>query len=140
MEPIPDDFLDLFERRTISHVATLLPDDTPHVVPTWVDYDGEFVLVNTFRTSRKEKNVRRSPEVALSMTDSENAYRFLAVRGEVVEITEEGAIDHINALAKRYAGVEEYPRLGQDPGPRVLLKIRPDHVTTQSPPAEQGTE
>lgn len=140
MEPIPDDFLDLFERRTISHVATLLPDDTPHVVPTWVDYDGGYVLVNTFRTSRKEKNVRRRPEIALSMTDPDNAYRFLAVRGAVIEITEEGAIDHVNALAKRYAGVEEYPRLGQDPGPRVILRIRPGHVTTQLPPTGRGPE
>lgn len=87
------------ERSHTSHPSC--PTTPHHVVPTWVDYDGEYVLVNAFRTSRKEKNVRKRPDIALSMTDPENAYRFLAVRAEVVEIAEEGAIDHINALAKR---------------------------------------
>jgi PPOX class probable F420-dependent enzyme len=130
---IPEEFRDLFDRKTFAHVATLLPDHTPHSVPVWIDYDAEdnHLLVNTVRGSRKEQNVEESAHVAVSMTDPDDPYRFLAVRGEVVEITEEGAVEHVNELARRYLGESEYPRLGEEDAPRVIVRIRPNSVTTQ---------
>ncbi len=86
------------------------------------------MLVNTARGRRKEKNVSRNPKVSLSMVDPENPYRFVSVRGEVDELTEEGAVEHINALARRYMDVEEYPGLDDEEGARVQIRIRPEAV------------
>jgi PPOX class probable F420-dependent enzyme len=130
MESIPESFHDLFERETFAHFATMMPDGTPQVTPVWVDYDidANRVLVNTARGRRKEKNVNRNPKVSLSMVDPENPYRFVSVRGEVDELTEEGAVTHINALAQRYMDVEEYPGLDDEEGARVQIRIRPEAV------------
>ena len=132
MATIPAAFHDLFDEQTFAHVATMMPDGTPHVTPVWVDYavDSERVLINTVRGRRKERNVRSDPKVGVSMTDPEDPYRFVSVRGEVVAITEDGAVEHIDELAGRYMGVDEYPNKGQEDGARVIVEIRPDHVAT----------
>lgn len=129
MTSIPEDYHDLFEKPTIAHLSTLLPDGSPHSAPVWIDYDADAdrVLVNTERDRRKEKNVRKDPRVAISMTDPENPYRMLSVRGEVDEITTDGAREHIDALAKRYTGEDEYQQPIQTE--RVLLEIAVDHVS-----------
>lgn len=125
---IPDQFLDLFEKRAFAHLATLMPDGTPQVTPVWVDYDGAYVLVNTALRRQKERNVRRNPQVALAISDPDDPYRFMQIRGTVVEITAEGAEAHIDNMAKKYRGLDVYPNHSLD-WPRVILKIRPDHVT-----------
>jgi PPOX class probable F420-dependent enzyme len=132
MAAIPESFHDLFERETFAHFATMMPDGTPQVTPVWVDYDAEAdrVLVNTARGRQKEKNVNRNSKVGVSMTDPDNPYRFVSVRGEADELREEGAVAHINALAQRYMDVEEYPGLDDEEGARVQIRIRPDGVAT----------
>jgi PPOX class probable F420-dependent enzyme len=130
MTTIPDEYDDLFERETLAHFASVLPDGAPHVVPVWVDRDDGHLLVNTVRGTRKERNVRQDRRVALSLVDPDDPNRFLTVRGEVVAATEDGAVEHVNRLARRYMDVEEYPRLAEESGPRILLRIRPDEVAT----------
>lgn len=132
MTQIPEDARDLLDEPTFAHFATMLPNGMPHVTPTWVDADDnyEHVLVNTARTRRKERNVRGNPNVGLSILDSDDPYRYLSLWGEVVELTEEGARDHIDKLAQEYMGVETYPSYEDDPGPRVIIRIEPQHVTT----------
>lgn len=132
MERIPESFHDLFERQTFAHVATMLPDGFPHVTPVWIDYDHEtgYIEFNTARGRRKEKNVRNNPQVGVSMTDPEDGYRYVSAWGEVVELTEEGAVEHIDALAQRYMDVAEYPHHGDERGPRVIAKIEPQRVIT----------
>ncbi|RJT07143.1 PPOX class F420-dependent oxidoreductase [Halococcus sp. IIIV-5B] len=125
---IPQEFHHLFEDRTHAHIATTLPDGNPHATPTWIDHDGEYVLVNTFRGSRKERNVKQNPHIIVSMTDPEQGNRFLVIHGKVAEITEEGADEHINQLSQRYLGEDTYPGFGGSDGPRVLLKVRPNRV------------
>jgi PPOX class probable F420-dependent enzyme len=129
---IPERFHDLFEKRTFAHFATKMPDGTPQVTPVWVDYDPEsgHLLVNTERERRKEKNVRADPQVGVSMVDPEDPYRFVSVRGEVVEATEAGADEHIDALAERYFDVAEYPNRDREEHPRVVLRISTDEVAT----------
>lgn len=134
-EPIPAEYLDLFEKRAFAFVATLLPDGDPHVVPTWVDYDGDHLLVNVVEGSRKEKNVRKHPAVAVAIQDPDQPYRYLQVRGTVVEATAEGADEQLDDVAERYTGQPRYPRRGADENRRILLRIRPEHVTGQSPPS-----
>ncbi|HKQ05535.1 MAG TPA: PPOX class F420-dependent oxidoreductase [Blastocatellia bacterium] len=128
-EGIPEKFRDLFDKKAFAHVATLMPDGTPQVTPVWVDYDGQYVIINSARGRQKDKNLRRNPNVSLSLQDPDNPYRYLEVRGPVVEITEEGADEHIDKMAKKYMGVDRYP--GRSPGEvRVLYKIEPQHTTS----------
>ena len=122
---VPEEYYDLFERKSFAMVTTRLPNDAMHVTVVWVDYDGTHVLVNSARSRQKVKNVRHNPEVGMGVLDMENPYRYLWVAGTVEELTEEGGVKHANKLAQRYLGVDEYPYLGRDPE-RVILKIRPD--------------
>ncbi|MBE3037859.1 MAG: PPOX class F420-dependent oxidoreductase [Chloroflexi bacterium] len=139
---IPDHFVDLFEKRAFAHLVTLMPDGSPQVTPVWVDYDprsaegdprsaegdGAYILINTALRRQKERNVRRNPQVALAISDPDDPYRFMQVRGTVVEITAEGAKAHIDKMAKKYQGLDVYPNHSPD-WPRVILKIRADHVS-----------
>lgn len=124
--PIPDKYLDLFQKNTFAHLATLMPDGSPQVTPVWIDYDGEYVLVNSAEDRQKDRNMERDPRVALSILDPENPYRHIQVRGRVVEITTEGAVEHINQLSQRYTG-QDYR--GFAPGMvRKIYKILPENV------------
>jgi len=125
---IPDQFLDLFQKRAFAHLVTLMPDGSPQVSPVWVDYDGAYLVVNTARGRQKDRNMQRSAKVAVGIQDPDNPYRYLLVRGRVAEATEEGADAVIDALAKKYLGVDKYPN--RRPGEvRVTYKIEPEHVT-----------
>jgi len=128
MPVVPSEYHDLFEKATFAHVTTMLPNDTPHTTPVWIDYDAEDdrILVNTERGRRKAKNVQRDPTISVSMLDPDNPYRFLSVTGEVEEITTESAREHIDELAHRYTGEDEYQNPIQTE--RIVLRIRPDEV------------
>jgi PPOX class probable F420-dependent enzyme len=126
---IPDQYKDLFSKPAFANLATLMPDGSPQVSPVWCDFDGTHILVNSAKGRVKDKNMRRDKRVALAIMDPENAYRHLAVHGEVVEITEQGADAHIDKLAKKYLGKDKYPF--RQPGEvRVIYKIQPNKVTT----------
>ena len=129
---IPESYHDLFERRTFAHFSTVMPDGTPQVTPVWVDHDADRgrLLVNTARGRQKERNVAANPKVGASMLDPEDPYRWLSVRGEVTAVTEEGAVEHIDKLARRYMDVEEYPNHDTEDAPRVIVEVRPDRVAT----------
>jgi PPOX class probable F420-dependent enzyme len=129
MATIPEQFKDLFTKVAFAHLATLMTDGSPHVTPVWVDYDGGYVRVNSAKGRVKDKNMRRDKRVALSIQHPDNPYRYLAIRGEVAEITENGADAHIDALAKKYLGKERYP-FRSPAEVRVIYKIRPDKVST----------
>ena len=130
-EPIPANFHDLFNKRAFAHLGTLMPDGRPHVTPVWCDFDGTFVLFNTAKGRQKDRNIRRDPRVTLSIMDPDNAYRYLEVRGRVVEITEQGADAHIDKLAKKYLGVDKYPY--RRPGEvRLLVKVLPERLNSMA--------
>jgi hypothetical protein len=128
MQAIPEKYRDLFQKRAFASLATLMPDGRPQVTPVWCDFDGEHVIFNSAKGRQKDKNVRRDPRVSLAIVDPENPYRYLEIRGSVVEITEDGADESINKLAKKYLGVDKYP-YGQPGEVRVLYKIKPEHTT-----------
>src|SRR6266699_474588 len=98
---IPDKFHDLFNKKGFAHLATLMPDGSPQVTPVWVDFDGTHVIVNSARGRQKEKNLQKNSRVALSILDPDNPYRYLEIRGKVDTITEEGADEHIDKMAKK---------------------------------------
>ena len=129
MVEIPAEFQDLLSKPAFAHLATLMPDGSPQVTPVWVDYDGKDVMINTARGRQKDKNLRRDARVALAISDPQNPYRFLEVRGRVVDITEKGASEHIDKMARKYLGKDKYPFA--KPGEvRVLYKIAPEHFHT----------
>jgi len=126
---IPGSFKDLFEKKAFAHLATLMKDGSPQVTPVWCDFDGSLVWVNSAKGRVKDKNMRRDERVALAIQDPDNAYRYMEIRGEVAEITEDGADAHIDRLAKKYLGKDRYPY--RAPGElRVIYKIRPTKVST----------
>ena len=126
---IPKAYKDIFNKRGYAHLATLMKDGSPQVTPVWYDFDGQHIRVNTAKGRLKDKNMRRAKKVALSIQDPDNPYRYLAIRGNVDEITENGADAHIDALAKKYLDKDRYPF--RAPGEvRVIYKIRPDKVST----------
>jgi PPOX class probable F420-dependent enzyme len=128
---IPKSHADLFEKKAFAHLATLMPDGQPQVTPVWVEFDGHHVIVNTAEGRQKDKNLQRDKRVALSIIDPDNPYRYLEVRGRVVERTHNGADANIDALAKKYLGKDKYP-FRQPNEVRVIYKIEPQHVTTMS--------
>jgi PPOX class probable F420-dependent enzyme len=127
---LTDAALDLLGRASPGVLTTLLPDGSPHSTEVWVDADGDQVLVNSVDTHRKVRNVRRDPRVALVVIDPENGSRHVALRGRVVEVTREGARDHIEKLALRYLG-GPYPWFGGRDQTRVLLRIDVDWLGGQ---------
>jgi PPOX class probable F420-dependent enzyme len=120
--------------KNFASFATLMRDGSPHVAPTWVDYDGDMVLINTAAGRIKEKNVKLDKRVALSVYDSSNPYNMVTIRGRVKEIVKHNADAHIDRLAKRYLGLDSYPF--RNPGEkRIILKIIPERVFHQKPPS-----
>ncbi len=121
---IPEQYIDLLtSKKAFAHLGTLMPDGSPQVTPVWCDYADGFVRVNSAKGRQKDRNMRREPRISLCVTDPENPYRYLELRGRVVEITETGADAHIDSLAKKYLGVDSYP-YRQKAEIRVIYRIQ----------------
>ena len=120
-----DPWTDLLNsKKTFAHIATLMPDGTPQVTPVWIDYRDGKVLVNSAKGRVKVRNLKKGSPVAISITDPDNPYRYVQIRGKVTRVTEEGASNHIDFLAKKYIGKDKYP--WAKPGEvRVLFEIEP---------------
>jgi PPOX class probable F420-dependent enzyme len=124
---LPEDLISLLRQPSPCFLATLMPDGSPQLTRTWVDTDGEHVVINTVQSHQKVKNVERDPRVAVSVADVTSPSRYYEIRGQVVTVTTEGAADHIEALAQRYLG-GPYPWYGGRDQVRVVLTIRADKV------------
>ncbi len=132
MAEIPADATHLLEGQHFAHIATLKEDGSPQVSPVWIDHEGGLITFNTAEGRLKTDNLKRDPRVAISIVNQENPYEHLLIQGKVTDITSEGADENIDALAKRYMGVDEYPL--RKPGEqRVIVKIEPEKVTHQNP-------
>jgi PPOX class probable F420-dependent enzyme len=107
---IPEKYLDLLndETKAFACLATLMKNGSPQVTPIWFNTDGTYILINSARGRVKDRNMRRNPEVALAIIDPKDPYRYIQIRGKVVEITTDGAKAHIDALSKKYTGREKY--------------------------------
>jgi PPOX class probable F420-dependent enzyme len=129
MKSIPENFHDLLtdEKKAFVYLATLMADGSPQVTPVWFNTDGTHILVNTAEGRIKDRNMRARPPVALCIADPANPYRYLQIRGKVVEFTSDGADAHIDALAFKYQGVPKYP-YRKPREKRVIFKIEPKKV------------
>lgn len=130
MATISDQYLDLMQnKKAFAHLATVMPDGTPHVTPVWFDYGSGIVRVNTAAGRVKARNMKEGAAVALSIMDPDNPYRYIQVRGRVRRVIEQGADSHIDALAKKYLGKDKYP--WRQPGEtRLTVEIEPTSVSS----------
>ena len=128
MQNIPEGLQDLLtdEAKTILFLATTMPDGSPQVTPIWFNTDGEYLLINSAKGRTKDRNMRARPKVAVAIMDPQNIYRYIQLRGEVVDITESGAREHINTLSKKYTGNHVFDCPPEQI--RVIYKIRIDYV------------
>ncbi|KAA0022665.1 PPOX class F420-dependent oxidoreductase [Antrihabitans cavernicola] len=112
----------------IAHLASLLPDGAPHSVPMWIGTHGDRIAVLTGPDSRKARNLRNDPRVAISLTPPDNPFEPIVVRGRVVEwIDGEPGWEIIDRIATKYIG-NAYPRDNE----RVVALIEPDHQSAGS--------
>ena len=120
----------IFDKPVLAHVASLGPDGAPHVTPVWVELDGDLVVINTALGRAKARNLAADARVAISLTDPDDNYSVVAIRGTVTTFTTDGADEVIDRLAKKYLGVDSYPyrREGEV---RVTVKISTDRIAQQ---------
>ena len=126
---LPEPLLDLLRRPSPCFLATLMPDGSPQMTQTWVDTDGRNILVNTVEGFQKVRNMERDPRVAVNVADPDDPSRYFSVRGRVVDITTQGAADHIESLAQRYLG-GPYPWFGGRDQVRLVVTIAPERTTS----------
>ena len=117
---------DFLENPFVGVVTTLRDDGSPHSTVVWVDRENGGVSFNTTRGRAKERHLSRDPRVSLLVVDPQNPYRWLSVSGSA-ELTEDGADDQIDKLAKKYIGQDKYPWRSADET-RVTVRIRPEKV------------
>jgi PPOX class probable F420-dependent enzyme len=133
-DEIPAPHRDLVECPPVAALTTVMADGAPQTSVVWCDFDGACVRVSTMRGFAKERNMRRDPRVTLLCYDPRQPLRYLEVRGTVIEMTEEGALEHLDALASKYAGRpiryfgEAIPAHFAETEVPVLCRIRPTHV------------
>ena len=127
---LPDDLLALLKTPAVCYLATNMPNGSPQLTLTWVDTDGEHVVINTVQTHQKVRNVERDPRVAVAISHPDDPSSYYQVRGRVVEVTTDGAADHIEELSHRYTG-EPYKWWGGRDQVRVKLVIAADRVGGQ---------
>lgn len=132
---IPPAFRDLADCPPVAALSTVMPDGQPQTTAVWCDFDGTYLRVNTMRGFRKEKNMRLNPRVTLLCYDPHEPLRYLEVRGRVVEMTETGALEHLDSLSERYTGLVPYfggcvPAELRATETPVLCRILPTCVVT----------
>jgi len=124
---LPAGLVELLRQPSPCFLSTVMPDGSPQLTQTWVDTDGEHVVINSVQGHQKVRNVERDPRVAVNVCDVSSPSRYYAIRGQVVGMTTEGGADHIEALARRYTGTP-YPWYGGRDQVRVILMIRADKI------------
>jgi PPOX class probable F420-dependent enzyme len=126
----PDDYRDLLspEKRAYAYLATIMKDGSPQLTPVWFDMQGDNIRINTARGRVKEQNMRDRRRVALVIADPEDPFRFLQVRGRVIEISEAGSLEHFYGLAKKYTGEAKWKKYSGER--RVIFTIEPENIST----------
>ena len=127
MVELPDLARRLLEGKNFATVATLMADGRPQASVVWIDTDGALIVFNTAEGRVKPRNMRRDARVAIAVFDQENPYQQAMIQGRVVEMVHEGAEEHIDAMARKYMGVDSYP-FRKEGEQRVIVKIAPEKV------------
>ena len=125
----PEKYRDLLDDKTkaFAYLATVMADGSPQVTPVWFNSDNKYILINTAVGRVKDRNMKARPQVAICIADPNDPYRYVQIRGKVVESTTEKANEHIDALAWKYRGIRKYDNY--QPGmQRIIYKILPESI------------
>ena len=125
---LTEELIALLRAPSTCYLATSMADGSPQITQTWVDTDGEHVLINSVQTHVKTRNIERDPRVAVTVSDPANPSRYVQVRGRVLDVTTKGAVDHIESLAQKYLG-KPYPWYGGRDQVRVIFVIDPESIS-----------
>ena len=129
MALIPESHAGILDTKALLYLGTQNKDGSPQVSPVWFGTNGDIIEVNSAKGRLKDLNMRARPKVSIAIVDPENPYKYVGIQGTVVEITENGADAHIDALANKYLGVDSYPNR-REGEVRVIYRIRADKVYT----------
>jgi len=129
MMKLSEELLALLRQPSICYLATAMADGSPQMTQTWVDTDGEHVIINSVQGYVKIRNIARDPRVAVAISAPDNPTRYFQVRGRVVDVTTVGAVEHIEMLAQKYLGTP-YPWYGGRDQVRVIIVIEPENVSS----------
>ena len=126
---LPAPLIALLRTPALCYLATTMPAGSPQLTQTWVDTDGEHVIINSVMTHQKVRNIQRDPRVAVAISDPANLRAFYQIRGRVLEVRTEGAAEHIDELSQKYNG-GPYPWYGGRDQVRVMLIIEADRISS----------
>ena len=126
-DKIPESHLDIFEKKSFGVLSTLMPDGSPQSSVIWLHYNDGCIYFNSITGRQKYRNIKKDPKVTLLITDPDNPYRYIEVRGKITVITSRKANEFVDALAKKYLGFDVYPnhRIGVT---RVIYKLVPEKI------------
>lgn len=133
--PIPPSHLDLFQTPVHGVLTTMMPDRMPQSSIVWVDYDGEHVLLNTTLERQKGRNLRANPCATILVIDPKDGSRWIEVRGQVRQITQDDAEAHADKLTQRYCPGKRhfygdiYPVEQRQKETRVIVRIEPVKIS-----------
>ncbi len=119
--------IQLFQKRNIVFIATIMKDGAPQLSPVWANYDSGYILVNTAEGRIKHKNILRDPRVAISVVSHDNPLDMTTIRGTVKEIIPDYNYIHADKLTQQYMGQKHYP-FKRENEKRIILKIKPESV------------
>jgi PPOX class probable F420-dependent enzyme len=123
--------LELARGQNFAALTTLLPGGHPQAQVMWVDANEQHLLINTEVHRQKFRNVERDPRVTVAIWDMEDPYRFVEVRGEVVEeVKVMEAREHIDELSHKYRGMPYQTPIRSQ---RVVLRIAPSRQVIRIP-------
>jgi PPOX class probable F420-dependent enzyme len=126
---VPAHFHDILDSTTFPHLATVDEQGRPQVNPVWFIWDGEHILLSVRPVTKKYKNLRNNPHLAMSFLDLENPYRYLEIRGEVIAWELYTTAEFVNQLARKYTGADYTRALpGEE---RYKVTVRVDSWTGQ---------
>jgi len=139
MKQIPTSHLELIDGPYVVALSTIMPDGQPQTTPVWCNRKGDYIFINVMKGFRKEKNMRLNPRVSLLAYDPKNPLHNIEIRGCVIEMTEDGAVEHNDELAQLYLGKPDAIFFG-DAVPvelqlkytPVRVKISPSHIRVES--------
>jgi PPOX class probable F420-dependent enzyme len=138
MKHIPESHLELIDGPFIVALTTIMPDGQPQITPVWCNRKGDYIFINVMKGFRKEKNMRANPNVALFVYDPKNPLHNIEIRGCVVDMTEEGAVEHDDELTELYLRKpgakffgDSVPAELKSRYTPVRVKIEPVHVRVE---------
>jgi PPOX class probable F420-dependent enzyme len=135
--PLPQSVRKIMQDKAYGHVVTFNADGKPQVTMVWMDVDGDEVLFNTADGRLKPRNLRRDPRVIISVQDRNDPQSYMVFHGKA-SVTEAGADDHIDKLAKRFLGADKYPfrRPGEK---RLVVRVKVDRIGGYGPKMQPWT-